>query len=58
MLAHGFLKLDSARFWSLVIVVKNGMVSRLAGGIGLHSAPNLQSSRQLITSVNWSSFLW
>jgi len=25
-----------AQFWSLVIVVKNGTVSRLAGGIGLH----------------------
>ena len=24
------------QFWSLVIVVKNGMASRLAGGIGLH----------------------
>jgi len=36
------------RFWSLVIVVKNGTVSRLAGGIGLHCAPvNLQSSPEL-----------
>jgi len=30
------MRIQCVWFWSLVVVVKNGMVSRLASGIGLH----------------------
>ena len=30
------MRVQCAQLWSLLIVVKNGTLSRLAGGIGLH----------------------